>query len=331
MRARLGAGRQHLELLFFPLSSAAPLRKAAHTLSCVSTLSTQHYTTQHANDAGTENERLRERDPLYLGLQQRRVRGDAYYALIDELALALRQRFGPNTLIHWEDLAPAQGFGALARLRAAGAATFNDDIECTAAVAAAALLGALRLAPLAGPAGPAAGGAGGGSGSSSASASSSSAASSPAAAAAAAAAATAVPLTTQRFLFFGAGQASLGIARLLVRLLQRRGVPEFKARASIWLVDRGGLVTTARKDLTPEKAQFAQVRGRQGVGGETSRQKGEAFCSCDAARRRGLTRPMQTTLRPSPSQLRTPAAACRSSSRARAPAARGGGARRRWC
>ncbi len=34
-------------------------------------------------DVGTENEELRERDPLYLGLQQKRVRGDAYYALME--------------------------------------------------------------------------------------------------------------------------------------------------------------------------------------------------------------------------------------------------------
>ena len=62
-------------------------------------------------------------------------------------------------------------------------------------------------------------------------------------------------------------QASLGIARLLVRLLQQRGVPEFKARAAIWLIDRRGLVTTARKDLTPEKAQFAQASGVCGFWG----------------------------------------------------------------
>lgn len=54
-------------------------------------------------------------------------------------------------------------------------------------------------------------------------------------------------------------QASLGAARLLVRLMQARGIAEAQARACIWLIDRRGLITTARKDLTPEKAEFAQV------------------------------------------------------------------------
>jgi hypothetical protein len=138
-----------------------------------------------------------------------------------ELVQALQKRYGPSTIIHWEDLAPAQvgcsrglgatpgrgacarvrafslprrrcaprgprprapqltalalfsprarcqGFGMLKRLRAAGTPTFNDDIECTAGVTVAALLGALRLEGV-----PA--------------------------------------LTQQRFLFFGAGQVGAG-------------------------------------------------------------------------------------------------------------------------
>jgi hypothetical protein len=36
-----------------------------------------------AVDVGTENDELRDRDPLYVGLQQRRVRGDAYFAIME--------------------------------------------------------------------------------------------------------------------------------------------------------------------------------------------------------------------------------------------------------
>jgi hypothetical protein len=37
-------------------------------------------------------------------------------------------------------------------------------------------------------------------------------------------------LAAQRFLLFGAGQANLGTARLLVRALQRAGLPEYQVR-----------------------------------------------------------------------------------------------------
>ncbi|KAI8466125.1 MAG: hypothetical protein J3K34DRAFT_524796 [Monoraphidium minutum] len=149
-------------------------------------------------DVGTESAGLREGDPLYLGLPQRRLRGEAYYALMEELA-----------------------FSMLQRLRGRGTPTFNDDIECTAAVTAAALLGALRLPGVA-------------------------------------------PLPQQRFLFFGAGQASLGTARLIVRLLQQRGVPESAARAAIWMVDRRGLDAKGRLPLELELGSGTPTTPRTG-------------------------------------------------------------------
>jgi len=39
---------------------------------------------------------------LYL---HRRVRGDAYYELLDELLTAVRQRYGNTTFLHFEDMA----------------------------------------------------------------------------------------------------------------------------------------------------------------------------------------------------------------------------------
>ncbi len=75
-----------------------------------------------------------------------------------------------------------------------GYATFNDDIQATAAVTLGALMGAQRL--------------------------------------------TGVPrLRDQTFLFFGAGQANLGAAQLLIRALADEGVSEEAAKHQIWLID----------------------------------------------------------------------------------------------
>ena len=52
-------------------------------------------------DVGTNNTELR-RDPFYLGLQHRRVSGEAYLAVIDEFIRALRERY-PKVLVQFED------------------------------------------------------------------------------------------------------------------------------------------------------------------------------------------------------------------------------------
>jgi malic enzyme len=53
-------------------------------------------------------------------------------------------------------------------------------------------------------------------------------------------------------------QANLGVAKLLVRALQQRGLSEAAAKQRIWMVDSKGLITTDRPDLSPQKAEFAQ-------------------------------------------------------------------------
>ena len=70
-----------------------------------------------ALDVGCDSDSIRE-DPLYIGLPQRRVRGDAYFELIDETVTALRARFGPALLVHWEDFKAANAYRLLAKYRA---------------------------------------------------------------------------------------------------------------------------------------------------------------------------------------------------------------------
>jgi malate dehydrogenase (oxaloacetate-decarboxylating)(NADP+) len=65
-------------------------------------------------------------------------------------------------------------------------------------------------------------------------------------------------LRDQRVLLFGAGEAGIGIANLLVLALTEAGLPQNEARARCWFVDSKGLVVRSRNDLSSHKLVFAQ-------------------------------------------------------------------------
>jgi malic enzyme len=91
-------------------------------------------------DVGTDNPRLLS-DALYLGVHRRRVRGEPYLALLDEVVDGIARGF-PRALVQWEDFASRNAFEVLERYRRR-VLSFNDDIQGTGAVVVAGIRTAL--------------------------------------------------------------------------------------------------------------------------------------------------------------------------------------------
>ena len=90
-------------------------------------------------DAGTDNHELL-RDPLYLGWEHERIRGEEYLEFVEKFVAAVRRRW-PDVLLQFEDFAQVNAGPLLTRYRDQ-LCMFNDDIQGTAAVALGTLMAA---------------------------------------------------------------------------------------------------------------------------------------------------------------------------------------------
>ncbi|MCG8371128.1 MAG: oxaloacetate-decarboxylating malate dehydrogenase, partial [Proteobacteria bacterium] len=93
-------------------------------------------------DVGTNNEQLLN-DPVYNGIERKRLRGSEYDELFDEFVDAAKAVF-PGILIQIEDFGNTNAFRLLKTYRDT-TCLFDDDIQGTGGVAVAGLIAAMRI------------------------------------------------------------------------------------------------------------------------------------------------------------------------------------------
>jgi len=93
-------------------------------------------------DVGTNNADLRA-DVLYLGYPRKRLEGKPYFDLVDEFVTAVQKRY-PRALLQFEDFLTPNAYALLNKYRDR-LLCFNDDIQCTAAVALAGVYASTRI------------------------------------------------------------------------------------------------------------------------------------------------------------------------------------------
>ncbi len=92
-------------------------------------------------DVGTDRTDLID-EPNYLGVRQKRLKGQAYLDFMDRFVEAIRERY-PRAIVQWEDLSKDAAFTVHERYRSR-LASFNDDIQGTGAVTLAGVLCACK-------------------------------------------------------------------------------------------------------------------------------------------------------------------------------------------
>eukprot|EP01023_Acetabularia_acetabulum_P013430 TRINITY_DN16466_c0_g1_i4.p1 TRINITY_DN16466_c0_g1~~TRINITY_DN16466_c0_g1_i4.p1 ORF type:complete len:623 (+),score=90.32 TRINITY_DN16466_c0_g1_i4:72-1871(+) len=78
-------------------------------------------------DVGTDNEEFL-KESFYVGLKHRRIKGEAYQSLLDELVSCIYKRYGNNVFVHYEDMAASVQQEQLTRFRGQFPC-YSDDLQ----------------------------------------------------------------------------------------------------------------------------------------------------------------------------------------------------------